>query len=519
MRLWNDYEGKTIAGSFPIDKLIRPEGRSAFFSTTNGTGKPAVIRLIEAINDEDEILERWNTVANLHQDHLITLRKYGHTVMDGTPLIYAVMEPSESDLAAILHERPLTLDETRQVATSLVAALQSLHASNIVHEHVEPSNVLAAGDLVKLRSDCIREAPTGPDGDILKAADIHDLGVVLLQCLTQHRTLAANGNARLPVPFDFIIPNALHGVCTLDQIAATLTPPTPAPAPSQPQLAQPAVPSQQSVSPQPSAPPPYTAATRKPPAKAPHPAQAQLPLLDLEPSQPALDLHSPAAVAAAMPPVVRMPAPRPAASAALDRIRLSIEADPKRKRLWLALAVAAFVLLVALGWHAFSAAPATDPAHAITPITALPTTAASTLHKPSAATNPKAAGKGSAAASNSAAASTSAAASNSTASNNAAANHSPTAATKATAPDTQADWHVVVFTYNHEDQAWQKVAALKRDHNSLHPEVFAPNGHAPFLVTLGGPMTREEAFALRDKARRAGLPRDTYAQNYPKARQ
>ena len=489
MRLWNDYEGKTIAGSFPIDKLIRPEGRSAFFSTTNGTGKPAVIRLIEAINDEDEILDRWHTVANLHQDHLITLRKYGHTVMDGTPLIYAVMEPSESDLAAILRERPLTLEETRQVATSLVAALQALHASGIVHEHVEPANVLAAGDLVKLRSDCIREAPTGPDGDILKAADVHDLAVVLLQCLTQHRTLADNGNARLPAPFDVLIPNALHGVCTLDQIAATLTPPTPAPASTDPQ---------QTASPQQTVRAPYNAATRKPPAKAPHPAQAQLPLLDLESFQPALDLHSPTAVAAAMPPVVRPPAPRPAASAALDRIRLSIEADPKRKRLWLALALTALVLLVALGWHAIAAPP--DPAHAITPITALPTAPTSNLHKPSAATNPTAAGKGSAAANNSAAA-----------------NHSPAANPTTTAPDTQPDWHVVAFTYNHEDQAWQKVAALKRDHNSLHPEVFAPNGHAPFLVTLGGPMTREEAFALRDKARRVGLPRDTYAQNYPKA--
>jgi len=44
--------------------------------------------------------------------------------------------------------------------------------------------------------------------------------------------------------------------------------------------------------------------------------------------------------------------------------------------------------------------------------------------------------------------------------------------------------------------------------------VFTPNGRAPYLVTLGGPMSKEDAFALSGKAKREGLPRDIYAQNY-----
>ena len=63
MDLWTEYEGRTIDEAFPLLKLIRPEGRSAFFSTPNGTGGPAEIRLIESHFDGDEILTRWRAVA------------------------------------------------------------------------------------------------------------------------------------------------------------------------------------------------------------------------------------------------------------------------------------------------------------------------------------------------------------------------------------------------------------------------------------------------------------------------
>jgi uncharacterized iron-regulated membrane protein len=75
-------------------------------------------------------------------------------------------------------------------------------------------------------------------------------------------------------------------------------------------------------------------------------------------------------------------------------------------------------------------------------------------------------------------------------------------------------WRVVAFTYNHQSQAQQKVAAIAQKHSNLRPEVFTPNGRAPYLVTVGGVMSRDEAFAMARKARSEGLPRDSYAQNY-----
>src|ERR1700727_24879 len=111
MDLWTEYEGRTIDGAFPLTKLIQPEGRSAFFSTSNGTGVPTVIRLIESHFDGDDILARWRGVEALNHPNLVKLKKFGHVVVDETPLVYAVMETVDANLAEILQERPLSVDE------------------------------------------------------------------------------------------------------------------------------------------------------------------------------------------------------------------------------------------------------------------------------------------------------------------------------------------------------------------------------------------------------------------------
>ena len=77
-------------------------------------------------------------------------------------------------------------------------------------------------------------------------------------------------------------------------------------------------------------------------------------------------------------------------------------------------------------------------------------------------------------------------------------------------------WHVVAYTYNREEAAQHKATELAAQYPQLEPQVFSPNGQAPYLVTLGGGMNRQEAFARRDAARTAGMPSDTYAQNFRK---
>ena len=77
MNFWNDYEGKIIAGNYPLQRLLYPEGRSGFFATSNGTGTPAVLRLTETLNDQEEIFEQWTRSRALAHPHLIAIRSYG----------------------------------------------------------------------------------------------------------------------------------------------------------------------------------------------------------------------------------------------------------------------------------------------------------------------------------------------------------------------------------------------------------------------------------------------------------
>jgi hypothetical protein len=438
MNLWTEYEGRTIDGAYPLTKLIQPEGRSAFFSTSNGTGKPTVIRLIEAHFDGDEILTRWRGVAALNHPNLVKLKSFGHVVVDETSLVYAVMEPVEANLGEILKERRLTELETRQVATSLLAAIEALHSNGFVHEHVVAENVLAVDEVIKLRSDCIREALEGEEGVAQKRKDVRDYATVLLQALTQQRTLeGATRNLPLPAPFEQIVRKGMSGEWGLAQIGVALKPATVAQAivragvtPDAPKVERPVA----------------------------------------EPVVAAASVDSPVG-----PPSVAR------------RIRVPVDEEPRRfGPRGIAYGVGTLLILL-LGWYfvhsrsAGSSGAANDvPPQAPVAQENAPTGAGSNAG-PSAAVVAA----------------------------NVPAHPQQTAAT-----DSRGRWRVIAFTYNREDQAQQKATEIAQSHPDLSPTVFTPNGHSPFLVTLGGPMSMQDAFALSGKAKREGLPKDTYAQNY-----
>jgi len=80
----------------------------------------------------------------------------------------------------------------------------------------------------------------------------------------------------------------------------------------------------------------------------------------------------------------------------------------------------------------------------------------------------------------------------------------------------RAIWHVVAYTYAREEAAKKKAEELAAKYPQLEPQLFSPTGRAPYLVALGGGTDRETAYARRAAARKAGMPRDTYAQNFRK---
>ncbi len=441
MELWTDYEGRTIDNAYPLTRLLESQGRSAFFSTSNGTGVSRVIRLVEPHFDEDEILARWRGLASLNHPNILKLEKYGQATLDGASLVYAVLEPFDADLGEVVSGQRLTVPEARQLAVSLVAVLQALHTHGFVHEHIEAANVRAVGEVVKLRSDCIREAPEGEDGQRLKKQDVRDLAIVLLQALTQKRTLeAAARDLPLPAPFDQIVRKGMSGEWGVAEIAAALEPPLPQPA------------SRAAVLPEAVARP-----NSSPAVAGPSGSRAG----DVSPSARSV------LVAAGV--------------SADDELPSGGRNSRPGSKLIVAVGLGVLVALW-LGWHLVSGRHASKIT-AQQKISAPAPVVDSSAMKPAAAPVPVATGKAATPRSN----------------------HS--------AGD-RGQWRVIAYTYNREDQAQKKSATVAQKHSELQPEVFTPTGHAPYLVAIGGAMSRDEAFALARKVRSEGLPRDTYAQNY-----
>jgi hypothetical protein len=371
-------------------------------------------------------------------------------VVDETSLVFAVMEPVEANLSEVLKERRLTELETRQIATSLLAALEALHSSGFVHEHVAPENVLAVGEVIKLRSDCIRETLEGEEGVALKRKDVRDYATVLLQALTQQRTLEDATRQPLPSPFEQIVRKGISGEWGLAEIGGALK--------------------RRSV------------------------AQA-IARAGVTPDAPTFERPSVEPVVAAPSAAASVAPPSGAPPSVARRIRVPVDEEPRRfGPRGIAYGVGT-LLIILLGWYfvhsrsagskgAVQEAPAPAPvAQESAPVAAKSSAATVTGSNPAPGAR-------------------------------VVAGNVPSPAGQNVAGDSRGRWRVIAFTYNREDQAKQKVAEIAQSHPDLSPTVFTPNGHSPFLVTLGGPMSMQEAFALSGKAKREGLPKDTYAQNY-----
>jgi len=107
-----------------------------------------------------------------------------------------------------------------------------VHDKGVVHGHIQPSNILAIGDQVKVSSDALSMAgerrgsaratsgydpPEAATGAISAAADVWQLGMTLIEVLTQRlpvwdraRTSAPQVSAAVPEPFREIAGHCLE---------------------------------------------------------------------------------------------------------------------------------------------------------------------------------------------------------------------------------------------------------------------------------------------------------------------
>jgi len=152
--------------------------------------------------------------------------------VDGSQLLYVLMECADDDLSQILPERALEPKEVSDLLPPVLDALSYLHRNGFVHGRVKPSNVLAVGDQLKLSSDQatsmaqpdgehrrrdVYDAPETAAGIVSPAGDIWSVGVTLAAALTQNVTVAeaASPNDRdlpesVPEPFRGIVKDCLQ---------------------------------------------------------------------------------------------------------------------------------------------------------------------------------------------------------------------------------------------------------------------------------------------------------------------
>jgi hypothetical protein len=240
--LWSEFESEVVAGRYPLGKPVRSEGRCGWFETKFNE-EPAIISLIESLNDEAMLLERLRAAEKLGDKNVATILEAGAATLRDTPLVYAVMEYTEENLEDVLRARALSAEETKQVAEGLVSALRAIHRERLVCGRLEAASVLAAGDTIKLRSDYLQLIAPDTAFEPHESKDVRDLGSLLHQCLTQRPLKrATDGNdpslQLLPAPFVQIVRRTVTGQAKLEEVEALLraTPPvtaTSTPVPTQ----------------------------------------------------------------------------------------------------------------------------------------------------------------------------------------------------------------------------------------------------------------------------------------------
>ncbi|HEX4748706.1 MAG TPA: hypothetical protein VH302_04110 [Bryobacteraceae bacterium] len=479
---WTFLAGTILDGGYEIKELLHAEhGKSVFRVRILGDRDTNATVTFLALNEQEtaEQLAIWQSTKVLRSPTFSAPLSFGTHVLGDSTVPYVVLVRADETLAGVLRERPLEAEEASETLLSIARALAHLHRNGLIHGFVSPEHVLAIGQDIKLSGHTARAintssqpylgeplyvAPEGSGSNNTPAADVWCLGATLFQALTQ-TVCDQNSTQRvhsLPGRLGFVAQRCLEteptSRATASEVIDMLEGRIPVTLPKAAPLA---------------------AAAAATSVSGPSPRIIKV---------------APAPERLAQTPAPPLPNPVSRVNQRFEqRHARDLKPDkPKTVRppIWLfaagGLLLALIVLWLALPRHTGPAA--VQPAQP-TPQASIPPQSTGAAQTPAASPTPNVSKQAGA----------------------------DTSSVAPVGEPVSGDriWRVVVYAYHRSESAEQKAQSINQRHPELNASVFSPKGRSVFyVVTVGSPMTREEAVRYRSQAIRSGMPRDTYIQNY-----
>ena len=231
---WTQWESQVVNGVYPLRRFLGGSNHSAVFLTECRAENvaDAAIKFVPADTLQAQAqLVQWGTAVTLSHPHLLRLFDVGRCRFGGREFLFVVMEYADQTLAQVLPQRALSPEEAQELLIPTLDALAFLHQKELVHGRLKPSNFLVVDDQLKLASDTISsvgkpttgtvsisvyDPPDQKDGVRSTAADVWDLGILLVEALTQRPPLWPDERAenailpvKLPQPFLDIVRRCL----------------------------------------------------------------------------------------------------------------------------------------------------------------------------------------------------------------------------------------------------------------------------------------------------------------------
>jgi TonB family protein len=237
-QVWKQLEGRIVEEKFPLLQQLGGSEHDAVFLTervSNGRQR-AAIKLISAEGRfagkqaEEAQLSRWSDAARLSHPHLLRVFESGRCQIEGVRFLYVVTEYAEENLAQILPQRALSLEEANALVRPTAEALAFLHSAGYAHGRIKPGNIMAVENQLKISADSVRkngerderqlsvyDAPEIARKGVSPAGDVWSLGATLVAVLTQREPdtkRAENGQVgiadTIPEPFHEVAQRCLR---------------------------------------------------------------------------------------------------------------------------------------------------------------------------------------------------------------------------------------------------------------------------------------------------------------------